>query len=62
MYQVNSTKDIAQVFKKHLEHGHFVNDKTGVFVEGRYTRPFDNEANDQFVNHASLLAGLKVDL
>ena len=30
MYQVNSTKDIAQVFKKHLEHGHFVNDKTGV--------------------------------
>ena len=39
-----------------------VNDKTGVFVEGRYTRPFDNEANDQFVNHASLLAGLKVDL
>ncbi|MAZ49816.1 MAG: hypothetical protein CME65_14740 [Halobacteriovoraceae bacterium] len=39
-----------------------VNDKTGVFAEGRYSRPFDNEANDQFVNHVSLLAGLKVDL
>ena len=39
-----------------------VNDKTGVFVEGRYSRPFDNEANEQFVNQASLLAGLKVDL
>ncbi len=30
MYQVNSTKDIAEVFKKHLKAGHFVKDKTGV--------------------------------
>ena len=30
MYQVNSTKDIAEIFKKHLKHGHFVDDKTGV--------------------------------
>jgi len=30
MYQVNSTKDIAEVFKKHLKAGNFVKDKTGV--------------------------------
>ena len=30
MYQVNNTKDIAEIFKKHLKHGHFVDDKTGV--------------------------------
>ena len=29
MYQVNSTKDIAQVFKKHLDAGHFVDDRSG---------------------------------
>ena len=30
MYQVNNTKDIAEIFKKHLDAGHFVNDRTGV--------------------------------
>ncbi len=30
MYQVNSTADIAEVFKKHLKAGNFVKDKTGV--------------------------------
>ena len=29
MYRVNSTKDIAQVFKKHLDAGHFTKDRTG---------------------------------
>ena len=29
MYRVNSTKDIAQVFKMHLDAGHFVNDRSG---------------------------------
>lgn len=30
MYQANSTKDIAEVFKKHLKAGNFVKDRTGV--------------------------------
>ena len=30
MYQVNSTADIAEIFKKHLKAGSFVKDKTGV--------------------------------
>ena len=30
MYQVNSTADIAEVFKKHLKASNFVKDKTGV--------------------------------
>ena len=30
MYQVNSTADIAEVFKKHIKAGNFVKDKTGV--------------------------------
>ena len=30
MYQVNNTADIAEVFKKHLKAGNFVQDRTGV--------------------------------
>jgi len=30
MYQVNNTADIREVFKKHLEAGNFVQDRTGV--------------------------------